>query len=164
MGFIVLLGIYFIPPVVAAIVVRRRRIKVGQKRPNGLVVCNVVFVLTFFISLMVAFIAAISGPSNDETIKGPSPLRLIPIFFPTIVSVSTIGLWHRQKWGRICSLFVAAIVFVSMAYVVYGSLFLVPKEMALQNHAFAATVVVIGMVYAGIVYYLTRPKIKEQFK
>lgn len=166
MAWIILLGIYLIPPLVAAIVVLcRRGVAVEQKKSVGIVVCNIVFILTFLISLMVAFVAAISGPSGNEAIKGPSSLRLLPIFFPTVISISTVGLWYRQKWGRICSLFVATIVSIFMAYLFYGSLFLdVGFKTALEIFIFAAIVAIIGIGFTSIIYYLTRPKVKEQFK
>ena len=164
MGWIVLLGICFAPPIIAAIVVNRRGVKIEQKRSTGIIICHNIFVVSFFLSLMVAFIAIISGPSPAETAKGPSDLRLLPLIFPTLISVSTIGLWYKQKWGRICSLFVATLISVIMAYPVYGSLFLASYKSILQKCAFVAAFIAIDMVFIGMIYYLTRPKVKEQFK
>ena len=164
MAWIFLLGIYIVPPIVAAIVASRRGIKIDQKKSAGIDACIIIFILSFLMSLMVAFIAAISGPSPDEAIKGPSNLRLLPIFFPTVISISTVGLWHRQKWGRICSLFVATVITITMAYIFYSSLFLMPKKIALQNCVSAAIFAIIGMVFISIIYYLTRSKVKDQFK
>jgi len=164
MGLVVLLVIYFIPPLLAAILVRRSGIKTEQKRPVGIVVCYIVFILLFIMSLMIAFIAAISGPSQDERIKGPSSLRLLPIFFPIVVSISTIGLWYRQKWGRICSLFVVTVASIFIAYSLYNILFEVTYETVSQGYTFAAVFASIGIIFLSIIYYLTRPKVKEQFK
>lgn len=134
--------------------------KIKKQTPKAIIYCIVVFILGFFLSLMAAFIAGISGPSPGERIHGPSIIRLPFILSPLFFLIAIVGTLRGKRYGRILSLIVAVIVSITMFYISWSSLFSV---MIKENYIFAIMEVFIGLAFLGVIHCLNKPNVKGYF-
>ena len=88
------------------------------------------------------------------------------VAFILIYIITGIGLLRRRNWARFMTMLVSPIV----SYPIALFTFLPIKELftELPTELSPADILIVNLVTAaitiGIIYYLTRPKVKEQFK
>ncbi len=127
-----------------------------KKRSIGVIILSIFLLLCVIPGLIAAFIGGISH-SNAESpaeIALDIIMRILFITSPVVFLVTAIGLLELKNWARILTM----ILFPVLIYITsFGVciLFDVPPILIL---------VICGIFFVLIIYYLTRPKVKEQFK
>ena len=129
-----------------------------RKRPFGVTVCGLWFLLGCFPALIAVVLAGISGPPDTRFLD--AVIRLMAISSPLIFLLTAVGLFMLKTWGRwmamICSPLLA---FISLGIlgILWGAIF--PPDVV-------SMIIKLGpiLLSAVIIFYLFRPKVKEQFK
>lgn len=133
-----------------------------NKRPAGIIVLAILFLILAIPGLGLAFIAFVSG----SNIKGPWDLlvdifmRILFIATPIVLIVSAGGLLCLDRWSRPCAIITAIVL--SIVWFIYGiqGLLYDPKA----NMFFSSFCFTVVLLFIISIFYLTRPKVKDQFR
>lgn len=117
------------------------------------------FVLFTIPGFLMMFGALISGRAGSPIID--LLMRFLFISIGTSLIISTIGLFKYKKWGRFFTLVIAKILFIPMVALSIISLII---GLATPNLILSLFYLIAALFLIFLIYYLTRPKIKEQFK
>jgi len=135
-----------------------------KKRSRGVIILGVCLLICVIPGLAAAFIGAISG-SVPGSILLDIAMRIPVILSPIIFLLTGIGVLMLKNWARLLVLFLSPIL--SYVAIGFGSILV---EVFLPTSKLSAKVIsaiiIPGMIimFLCILYYLTRPKVKEQFK
>jgi len=131
-----------------------------KKRSVGINILGIFFLLCTVPGCGVTIIAAMSSGSPDLHIR--LPLIIAPIVF----LASGIGIVLLKKWARILAIIISSAVSLTMFFVAYQSLAILSShpEWTASNVSFAISLLLGGLLFISIIYYLTRPTVKEQFR
>ena len=121
-----------------------------KKKPIGVTVFGIILLLS---SVPFLFALLLTGPR-----AGVFFIPLIAI--PLICIITGVGLLKLKNWARMMTIFISPIL--SFIFFTVPSEFLHDK----LPPAIAWSIVILeaGVISIGIIYYLTRPKVKEMFK
>jgi len=140
-----------------------------KKRSVGVTLLGIIFILLGLPSLLIALLAGISGYYG----KGLKLLidifmRIIFIGTPGALIFSGIGLLSLKKWGRICAIITA--IAISLVLCGYGIAGFIVKSSSIDKSciswdiSFTRFCFFSALFFLLVIFYLTRPKVKEQFK
>lgn len=135
-----------------------------KKRSKGLTTLGRFFLFCVILGIMFAFIGLISGPSGPQDALGGTLSDLIRIGFilsPFIFLIEGIGILKLKNWARIFTITFCLIN--TLLVVIYFIHFHIVLKMPLDilNDLIWLS---IGVFSLYVIYYLTRSKVKEQFK
>lgn len=93
----------------------------------------------------------------------------ISLLLGLLISViGGVGLFFLKKWSRTLSLIGAVFLFACLLYIMFG---LINDYLIEGNFVGVRMYILYSLIYAGgsytspfVLFYLTRPKVKEQFK
>ncbi len=146
-----------------------------EKRPKGITIIgwlHLVYAYIGFALLGIVFIASviatlirISAPS-ESAMRDIWSIYLNPTYFSGVVTfiVSFVigrGLLSLKNFARVLAIWMSlynvayGITFLSVTRISWGAY---PANVSIAVH------ILTGLIYIIIIYYLTRPKVKEQFK
>ena len=100
-------------------------------------------------SLFIAFMGGISTGGGPQAFFSVSVISIC--FF-----ISALGIFKLKKWGRLLTFIVS-----SATLFLFGYLALTDRSKDYEDYVFYIGIITI---FLGILYYLLRPRVKEQFK
>ena len=130
-----------------------------KKRSVGVTVCGIILLVLSVPSLFLALIAMISH-YYGEGLKDLSidiGMQILFIGTPIALFCSGKGLLDLKKWGRTCAIITATIL--SLGLLGFGIMLLIDKDIFFSSINFFA-----ALFFIFLIYYFTRPKVKEQFR
>lgn len=146
-----------------------------KKRSAGVIFLAIIFLILSMPGAAVAFIAFVSG----SNIKGLWDLlleifmRILFIVTPLALFMSSLGMLCFEKWGRLCAVIAAtAIVLILWGYGINGLRYQISLMSSNMSDTAANISFVIlfsrfcfisALFFILVVFYLTRPKVKEYF-
>lgn len=91
------------------------------------------------------------------------------VFYTVAVIITGVGILLLRRWARIMALFFVAIKTIQLIAGIITDIPMIKKsaEFASVHPPISSLIIatiIIFIVGCGVMYYLTRPKIKEQFK
>ena len=127
-----------------------------KKRSKGIIILGVYLLLC---TIPAVFAAIIGGMSVSRVGSPPEValdiiLHILFITSPIAFLVAAVGLLELKNWARILTMILSPILMYITCFGVC-ILFNLPPILMLVTFA---------ILFVIIIYYLTRPKIKEQFK
>ncbi|MBL7068813.1 MAG: hypothetical protein ISS34_03040 [Candidatus Omnitrophica bacterium] len=136
-----------------------------KKRSAGVLVAGITVIafssFNFFIILRNFLLPALSGVKDERFTVGLMG-AIIGSLLNILLVVSGINIMTLKQWSRKLAIAVLAISCFHLSIVSYAFF-----DMLLRGNHFspwALLKVVEFLVYIAIIFYLTRPKVKEQFK
>ncbi len=129
-------------------------IRSKKEKSDGIIILGVFRLLCSIPALLIAGLAAISSGGPDIHIR--LPLILSPACF----LISARGVLMLKNWARFFTIIICSIMSLVMFLLAVPSL----KERPFENLLFLIFSLTSGAVFASIIFYLTRPKVKEQFR
>ena len=132
---------------------------IERKRPIGILVLGSFFCFCSVFSFFLVFIALISGPPANSTFLNDTLPRIIFIISPILFISSTVGIFRLKAKSRILTLVLSVGIIL---FSIYGAL---DAFMASALDQFSIILFfIILTVFSSIIFYLTRPKVKEIFR
>ena len=139
-----------------------------RKRPFGVTALAVCFFIGGVPGLFIGLLFGISGPPPLDSyldVVLDTVTRLVAILSPVLFVLSGVGLLKLKTWAR----WMAMILSPALAFIFLGGsgLFLeaiFPSDAVSANPAFAAIKWGPFFVAGIVILYLSRPKVKAQFK
>ena len=124
---------------------------------DGITAVAIVFLLPAVIAGLVAPLGFISSLGPNETVNDRFVAIGIASIIAIILAFSGIGLLLRKSWSRLVAIVTAIISLLGLSFLIVKSL---------SNNDVEDTILPFMFILAFIsaIYYLTRPKIKEQFR
>ena len=132
----------------------------GKKRPLGIILLSSIHFLLYVPFSLIFGAMAMSGPAPKTFFEGLCGvlLRLLIAFYPISLIISGIGLFSKQKWGRIFTMTNALIISLIMLAMSIGGMIYSSNE---KQYFYAP--LIISLFFIWVALYLSRPSIKEQF-
>lgn len=133
-----------------------------KKRSVGVTRLGICLLLCVIPGCFAATIGAISGSQAKGTLEVAVEIimRILFISSPFLFLITGIGLLKLKNWARILTLFLSpALAYVGVGFTGIILTFLIPDK--IWTFIFSITVIV---TFLSIIYYLTRPEVKEQFR
>ena len=135
-----------------------------KKRSTGVTI----LAIFHFLCVIPAFIFALflGGFSNNPYGHGPTaglPVRIFLMVNPLYFLISGIGILALKKWARVLAAIMSPIesvmlllMIINVVVLAKGGVFIIVQIIELYLPP--------AILFGSICYYLTRPKVKEQFK
>jgi len=130
-----------------------------KKRSVGVTVCGNIFLLLCIPGLFLALIAVMCHYYGEglKDLLIDRAMRILYIGIPIMLFYSGLGLLDLKKQGRLCAIITATIL--SLGLLVISIMLLMNKNIFFSSINFIA-----ALFFIFIIYFLTRPKVREQFK
>jgi hypothetical protein len=133
-----------------------------NERCKGIKILAVYILLCTVPALFASFIGGISGSYPKGATEGAVDIimRILFISSPVLFITAGIGLLKLKNWARLMTMFLSpALSFIAIGiFALFLDVLISPK---------IASLIIpygVGVMAIGIIVYLTRPKVKEQFK
>ena len=132
-----------------------------KKRSKGVTALAIFLSLYILPACVIGFYAGITGlsgnsPYNNLSFKAG---RLLYMLSPLIFLISAIGIFMLKAWGRILTLVLSVGILLFSVYGVFDAF----KALALNQFSIILFFIIL-VTFSSAIYYLTRPKVKEQFR
>ena len=134
-----------------------------KKRSVGIILVGVIFIILSMVSLIPALLGTVNINSHGDDLKDLLADRFMRFIFilPLLASVaSAVGLLCFKEFGRICSI----VTSIGMPLLLCVYVLLMGGSPAALAKCFIFACFVGVLFSAPIIFYLTRPKVKAQFK
>lgn len=128
-----------------------------NKRPVGVIIFSILFVFFTIIELFNFLAGIVVGLYKNPS--EPAPISFFIIFIATQIPkvifliLSFLGLWFLKNWCRKMLLYLYPVLLIGC--LILPGWFFWPVFPYAMPHS---------LIYIGLLFYLTRPRIKEQFK
>jgi hypothetical protein len=116
-----------------------------------------VFLLYAAIAMLVTMLGFISGFAHDETPDDRVRAMGIAFISSIILAIPGISLLLHKSWARFSAIIVAIMSLAGLSFIVIQTTSTGDTEGAILPF-------ISIIVFIGVIYYLTRLKVKEQFK
>ncbi len=147
-----------------------------NKKPIGIILLAIIFLILSIPGAVLGLIAVVSG----SNIKGLGDIlleifmRILFVATPLALFLSGVGLLCFEKWARRCAIITAAAMTLGLwGYGIDGLIYQVsPALPNISDTASNVSFVILfsrfcfigALFFVIVVFYLTRPKVKEYFK
>ena len=134
-----------------------------QKRPVGITILGIYLLLCVIPSFFAAIIGGISGAyiiKSTLDVVLDIVMRILFITSPLICITTGVGLLRLKNWARLITMFLSPV----LSFIVIGISGIFLDTIIPPNIVSLTIVLGTVIISIGIIYYLTRSKVKEQFK
>jgi len=136
-----------------------------KKRPivTRIVAAIITAVSAFYVLVFLKDLRGISGATGYSI---GYYLQVVFLISVLILTVSGVGLFFLKRWARLAVLFGAFLLLVHLSFVIVASLTVMREGLWSVRLIFYWWIVLHGadLMVPFILYYFTRPKVKEQFR
>lgn len=135
-----------------------------EKRLKGVTILGIFLLVCVIPGLMLAFIGLISGPTHPQGALAPildDATRKAFVSSPLIFLIVGIGILKLENGARILAIFFGwvSLLFVSIFFINFHIMLKVPFDLVND-----LTYLAIGIFSSCVIYYLSQPKVRGQFK
>jgi len=126
---------------------------------------SIFFVLSFYVYLHAIYLLKIGSNSGDQLGVDLGFLFSVMTFPSLFILVSGIGILRCSSWARKMNIVVIPLVLILVTvFLSQGALWEIRRGNLWAGTTILGLFLAIGIVIFLKVWYLTRPKVKEQFK